>query len=626
MDITNLVQSETICLDLKATTKEAALKELVELLHDAKKLTDKDQFLADLWAREEIGNTGFEDGIAIPHAKSSAVAKPAVAVGISRSGIDYGAEDGERSNVFFMLASPDGDDHHHIEVLAQLSTKLIEEEFIDQLKQAESIEAALLLITESTPEPYFEQDNLAQALSIEPLSPFKRHLARVKEHLLFGTSHMIPFIVAGGVLLSLSVMMTGHAALPEQGVLADMAHMGIAGLTLFTAVLGGYIAYSIADKPGLAPGMIGTWVAVDQYNTGFLGAIVVGFFAGYFVLLLKQIKLPDSMTSLGSIFIYPLAGTFATCGLVMWLIGAPISATMNALNLLLTDMAGSGKVVLGAVLGAMTAFDMGGPVNKVATLFAQTQVNTQPWLMGGVGIAICTPPLGLALATLLSPNKFRRDEREAGKAAGIMGMIGISEGAIPFAAADPTRVLPAIVAGGIVGNVIGFMFHVINHAPWGGWIVLPVVDGKLGYIVGTVAGALTTACIVILLKKTVREDEEYDSFRRAYSSVQTEGEADVLAVTSCPSGVAHTFLAAKSLEKAAYSMGIKIKVETQGADGINNRITELDIARAKLVIFAHDVAIKEPERFSNIAIIDVSTKDAMHNAAALIKSKRSLVK
>jgi len=626
MDITNLVQSETICLNLKATTKEEALKELVELLNDAGKLADKEQFLADLWAREEIGNTGFEDGIAIPHAKSSAVAKPAVAVGISRSGIDYGAEDGELSDVFFMLASPDGDDHHHIEVLAQLSTKLIEEEFIEQLKQAESVETALLLITESTPDPYWEQEYLAQDLSIEPLSPVKRHLARVKEHLLFGTSHMIPFIVAGGVLLSLSVMMTGHAALPEQGVLADMANMGIAGLTLFTAVLGGYIAYSIADKPGLAPGMIGSWVAVDQYNTGFLGAIAVGFFAGYFVLLLKQIKLPDSMSSLGSIFVFPLVGTFATCGLVMWLIGAPISATMNALNVLLTDMAGSGKIVLGAVLGAMTAFDMGGPVNKVATLFAQTQVNTQPWLMGGVGIAICTPPLGLALATLLSPNKFKRDEREAGKAAGIMGMIGISEGAIPFAAADPARVLPAIVAGGIVGNVTGFMFHVINHAPWGGWIVLPVVDGKLGYVLGTLAGALTTACIVILLKKTVREDEEYDSFRRAYSSVQGEGEAEVLAVTSCPSGVAHTFLAAKSLEKAAYLMGVRIKVETQGADGVNNRITALDIARAKLVIFAHDVAIKEPERFRNIAIIDVSTKDAMHNAAALIKSKRNLVK
>ena len=431
---------------------------------------------------------------------------------------------------------------------------------------------------------------------------------------------MIPFVVAGGVLLSLSVMMSGHGAVPESGVLADIAQMGIAGLTLFTAVLGGYIAYSMADKPGLAPGMIGSWVAVNQYNTGFLGAIVVGFFAGFVVNLLKKIKLPDSMISLSSIFIYPLVGTFVTCGAVMWVIGAPIAQVMLEMNQMLTGMAGSGKVVLGSLLGAMTAFDMGGPINKVATLFAQTQVNTQPWLMGGVGIAICTPPLGMALATFLSPKKFKRDEREAGKAAGIMGMIGISEGAIPFAAADPARVLPAVVAGGIVGNVVGFMFHVVNHAPWGGWIVLPVVDGKIGYIVGTLAGALTTAAIVILLKKNVVEGDEL-SYQSAGGSVTEEGQADVLAITSCPSGVAHTFLAAKSLEKAAHHLGVRIKVETQGANGIGNRITQKDIERARVVIFAHDVAIKEVERFANVKILDVSTKEAMLNAQALIMRK-----
>ncbi|MDO6498975.1 fructose-specific PTS transporter subunit EIIC [Photobacterium sanguinicancri] len=618
MDITDLIEPEIICLDLKARTKEGVLKELVDLLDVAGKLADKDQFLTDVWKREEIGNTGFDEGIAIPHAKSYAVAKPAVAVGISRGGIDYGAEDGELSDVFFMLASPDGHDHHHIEVLAQLSSKLIEDNFVTKLKAAVSIEEVLDLLIDIDPvslaPPAF--------VAAEPLSPLKQHLAHIKEHLLFGTSHMIPFIVAGGVLLSLSVMMSGHGGLPETGILADIAQMGIAGLTLFTAVLGGYIAYSIADKPGLAPGMIGSWIAVNHYHTGFLGAIVVGFFAGFVVRVLKKITLPDSMSSLGSIFIYPLVGTFATCGAVMWLIGAPIASAMITLNEWLTGMAGSGKVLLGTILGGMTAFDMGGPINKVATLFAQTQVNTQPWLMGGVGIAICTPPLGLALATFLSPKKFKRDEREAGKAAGIMGMIGISEGAIPFAAADPARVLPAIVAGGIVGNVTGFLFHVLNHAPWGGWIVLPVVDGKLGYIIGTLLGALTTACIVIALKKNVVEDDDQGIGVVNHGSVEGEGEADILAVTSCPSGVAHTFLAAKSLEKAAYSMGVKIKVETQGANGINNRITEKDIASAKLVIFAHDVAIKEPERFKNIAIIDVCTKDAMLNASALIQSKR----
>lgn len=181
---------------------------------------------------------------------------------------------------------------------------------------------------------------------------------------------------------------------------------------------------------------------------------------------------------------------------------------MESLNLWLQGMAGASKAFLGAILGGMTAFDMGGPVNKVATLFAQTQVGTQPWLMGGVGVAICVPPLGMFLATLLSPKRYTPEEREAGKAAGIMGCIGITEGAIPFAAADPLRVIPAIVLGGIVGNVTAFMLGVLNHAPWGGLIVLPVVDGRLFYLLATIAGSVTTALIVNALKKPITEREE----------------------------------------------------------------------------------------------------------------------
>lgn len=199
-------------------------------------------------------------------------------------------------------------------------------------------------------------------------------------------------------------------------------------------------------------------------------------------------------------------------------------------------------------------------------------------------------------------------------------VLWITEGAIPFAAADPARVIPAIVAGGIVGNITGFLFNVLNHAPWGGWIVLPVVDGKFGYIVGTLMGALTTAVIVILLKKTVIEDDESDVKNTVFESIKSEGEADILAITACPSGVAHTFLAAKSLEKAAHRLGLKIKVETQGADGINNRITPLDVKNAKLVIFAHDVAIKEPQRFAGMRSIDIGTKEAMHNGEQLLKA------
>ncbi|HAS8090549.1 TPA: PTS fructose transporter subunit IIA, partial [Vibrio vulnificus] len=263
MDMTNLIEPEVICLDLKANSKEDVLIELVEMLDKAGKLTDKQQFLRDIWLREEIGNTGFEEGIAIPHAKSHAVALPAVVVGISRQGIDYGAEDGQLSDVFFMLASPDGEDHHHIEVLAQISSKLIEEGFVEKLKAAEDIDQARALFVGHNGVDTLQEHGMGEFVH-QPLSPMAQRVARIKEHLLFGTSHMMPFIVAGGVLLSLSVMISGHGAVPEQGVLADIAQMGIAGLTLFTVVLGGYIAYSMADKPGLAPGMIGTWIAVNQ--------------------------------------------------------------------------------------------------------------------------------------------------------------------------------------------------------------------------------------------------------------------------------------------------------------------------------------------------------------------------
>ncbi|AJR05104.1 PTS fructose transporter subunit EIIC [Photobacterium gaetbulicola] len=335
----------------------------------------------------------------------------------------------------------------------------------------------------------------------------KSQLSVLKRHLLTGTSHMLPFVVAGGVLLALSVMLGGKGAVPEGVFLEGLWDMGIAGFTLFVPVLGGYIAYSIADRPALAPGMIGAYLA-NQVQAGFLGAIVVGFIAGYVVLQLKRIPLSNKLKAISTYFILPIGGTFIVSGLVIWVIGTPIAMAMESMNLWLQGMAGASKAFLGMVLGGMTAFDMGGPINKVATLFAQTQVGTQPWLMGGVGIAICVPPLGMFLATLLSPKRYTDEEREAGKAAGIMGCIGITEGAIPFAAADPMRVLPSIVVGGMVGNVVGFMFNVLNHAPWGGLIVLPVVDGRLFYIVGIAAGALTTALMVNALKKPIEQRQD----------------------------------------------------------------------------------------------------------------------
>ncbi|WDG11460.1 fructose-specific PTS transporter subunit EIIC [Vibrio campbellii] len=455
-------------------------------------------------------------------------------------------------------------------------------------------------------------------------SDFKKILSTMKGHLLFGTSHMLPFIVAGGVLLALAVMASGKGAVPADGLLADISNIGIKGLVLFPIILGGFIGYSIADKPALAPAMISSGIMADM-GGGFLGCIVAGFIAGGVVFQLKKIPLSANMTALGAYFIYPLLGTLISAGIVLWGIGEPIKIFMASMNEFLASMAGASKVVLGTILGGMTAFDMGGPINKVATLFAQTQVDTQPWLMGGVGIAICTPPLGMALATFLFKKKFTKQEQEAGKAAAIMGSIGISEGAIPFAANDPVRVLPSIVAGGIVGCVFGFLTDVLLHAPWGGLITAPVSSNIPMYVVGIALGSLTTAVIVGFWKPVAEEEAEDEIAEAAPAQAQAapaagEGEYDIVAVTCCPSGVAHTFMAAKALEKAGAAAGLKIKVETQGQNGIQNRITDLDVANAKLVILAHDIQVKDAHRFAKANVVECSTKEAMRNAATLVKA------
>ena len=216
----------------------------------------------------------------------------------------------------------------------------------------------------------------------------RENLKIVKRHLLTGTSHMIPFIVSGGILLALSVMVNpqgiSQSTVNNQIFVSGLSEIGHAGLTLFIPVLGGYIAYSIAERPGLAPGMCGAWVA-KSVGAGFLGGIAAGFIAGVIVNYLKKIELPLSLKSLGAIFLYPVVGTLLTGGIVFWLIGKPISFVMSSLTSWLAHMNDIGLVPLGAILGSMTAFDMGGPINKVATLFAQTQVDTLPYLMGGVG-------------------------------------------------------------------------------------------------------------------------------------------------------------------------------------------------------------------------------------------------
>lgn len=348
------------------------------------------------------------------------------------------------------------------------------------------------------------------------MSDSKGVLKNTRQHLMTGVSYMIPFVVAGGVLLALSVLLYGSAAVPPEGTwLNQLFNIGAAGLGLMVPILAGFIAFSIADRPGIAPGAIGGYLA-SQIGAGFLGGLIAGLLAGVVVFYLKKIKVPSIMRSVMPIFVIPLVGTLIVGGLMVWVIGTPVAGIMTAMNAWLQGLGTGNLVLLGIVLGAMIAFDMGGPINKVAYGFGAAMVGTidpatglaSPValrIMAAIGVAICTPPIGMGIATLLAPKKYTSEEKEAGKAGILMGLIGITEGAIPFAAADPLRVIPSIITGSAAGAVTAMILGAGNPAPWGGWIVLPVASGKFGYIIATLVGVAVTALLVNILKKPVRE-------------------------------------------------------------------------------------------------------------------------
>lgn len=332
----------------------------------------------------------------------------------------------------------------------------------------------------------------------------KKSASVFRRWILTGTSHTLPFLAAGSILYSLTYLYPLPEALSRQ-----LMAIGETGILLFPCILGGFIAYAMADKAGLAPGIISAGIASGA-GGGMIGGLVTGFVAGAVVILLKKIRLPIELKSLGAIFLYPLIGSLIAGLITLWALAQPCAYLMRALTLQLQSAGIFEKIVLGAVLGAMTAYDMGGPVNKIATLFAQLQIITLPWLMGGVAIAITTPPLGMALACALAPGKYTQEEKRLKKPAVLMGLVGISEGALPYASQDPKAVIPAVVAGGVSGNICAFLLGVINHAPWGGLIVLPVVEKIPQYLLSLVLGVIVTAAVANLLKKELPEKEEKD--------------------------------------------------------------------------------------------------------------------
>ncbi|KAA8603073.1 fructose-specific PTS transporter subunit EIIC [Vibrio cyclitrophicus] len=621
--ITTLINQDLIKLSLSADSKEDVFKELIDVLYAQGRISDKAQFLADIKAREEQGNTGFEEGIALPHAKSAAVIKPAVVIGVHKQGIEYGADDGQPSKLFFMIASPDGGDNHHIEVLAELSSKLIEEGFIESFMNAQSEQEALELLL-SKPEPSETETNVekqgfiigvtgcpagvahtylaAEALekgaaalgydikvetngsigvknsptqeeiertdaivvacdkqvdmarfagkrviSTNVKAPIKDAQGLIKQalnapsyqaeqtptnqsvvekasqarsdlyrYLMNGVSHMIPFVVTGGLLIALALAIGGEPsesgmAIPAGSMWNQILEVGVVAFTLMIPILAGYIAYAIADRPALTPGLIGGWIANNgsfygaDAGTGFIGAIIAGLLVGYFVKWITSFNYHKFVQPLVPIMIAPITGSLFIAGLFIFVIGAPIAGLMDALTALLTSMSTGNVVLLGIVLGGMAGFDMGGPFNKVAFLFSVGMIASgQTQFMGAMACAIPVAPLGMAIATRLGRkfDLFESSEIEAGKAAGAMGLVGISEGAIPFAAQDPMSVIPANVLGSMTAAVMAFSFGITNSVAHGGPVV--ALLGAMNYpmlaLLCMASGAGVTAVTCIALK------------------------------------------------------------------------------------------------------------------------------
>lgn len=332
----------------------------------------------------------------------------------------------------------------------------------------------------------------------------KEHLLQIKTYLLTGVSYAIPFIACGGILIAAAI---AFAPITPTGpdfsgspVLGLIFEIGNASFALMFSVLAGYISFAMASKPGLVPGFIGGYFA-GTINAGFLGALAAGLVAGYIVNGIKQLPVPKFIRPVMPILIIPILSSFVVGVLMLKVIGPPISEFMSVLAEWLRQMGYGNAVVLAMVLGGMIAFDMGGPVNKAAFFFGAAMIREGNYqVMGAVAAAICTPPLGLGLATLLRRHLWTKEEQDAGMASLAMGFIGITEGAIPFAAANPVRVLPCTIAGSMLAAAIAMVAGVGGHAPHGGPIVLPVIDHRLAYIAAILAGTLCTALTINFLK------------------------------------------------------------------------------------------------------------------------------
>lgn len=620
MRINDILRKDLMIMDLQATTKEAVIDEMIQKLAQQDVISDADTFKSGIMNREAQTSTGLGNGIAMPHSKNKAVKNPAVLFAKSNKGVDYQALDDQPVELFFMIAAPEGGNDLHLQVLASLSRKLVDDELVDRLKQVQSAkEVQAIFEEEEEPEEvqvreeaadtsgdkkfvvavtacptgiahtYMAEDSLKKkaaqmgvdirvetngtdgaknvltkdeirradgvivaadkkvdmnrfdgkpvlqrpvadgikkaeelinlaasgsasilkadgqaADSTEDSEP-KSLWQSVYKDLMNGVSHMLPFVVGGGILLALSFLF--EAQLGEESVLfTSLNTIGGSAFQFLIPILAGYIAYSIADRPGLLPGMAGGFLAV-QSDAGFLGGLVAGFVAGYVMNLIKKLlkNMPKSLEGLKAILLYPFLGLLAV-GLLMYFLVGPFFAVINNGMISFLENLGTGNaVILGAVLGGMMAVDMGGPVNKAAYafsigIFGDTGDGS---LMAAVMVGGMIPPLAIAFSTFLFRNKFTKLEQQSGISNLAMGISFITEGAIPFAATDPLRVIGSSVLGSAIGGGLTQLWNVAIPAPHGGLFVVGIGTNPWFFVAALLIGSLITAVIMGLWKPVV---------------------------------------------------------------------------------------------------------------------------
>lgn len=633
MRIRDLLSKEGIELNANPKNKEEAINMIVDLMVSTGKIDDAEKYRKGVFSREEEGSTGIGEGIAIPHCKSDAVNAPGLAAMVVPEGVDFDSLDGEKANLFFLIAAPDTRENVHLDVLSKLSVLLMNEEFTGKLRNAKSVDEFLDIIDAAEDEKDEAQvaaeevknekkfvvavtgcptgiahtfmaaealekkakemglsikvetrgaggaKNVLTAEEIEraegvivaadtqvPMERFagKRVIQckvadgiskaesllteivsgnvsvykagekaeKVKEtgketvghkiykNLMNGVSHMLPFVVGGGILIAIAFLIDGllvdlnslsEAERGNFGSITEAAALfkkiGGFAFDFMLPILAGFIAMSIADRPGLVVGFVGGAIAKSG-TSGFLGALVAGFAAGYIIKLLTLVfsKLPKSLDGLKTILLYPLVGTLLIGLLMIFAIEPPVGALNTAINNGLNSLNGASAILLGALLGGMMSVDMGGPVNKAAYVFGAGSIAAGNYnIMAAVMIGGMVPPIAIALATLIFKNRFSEEERKAGPTNFIMGLSFITEGAIPFAAADPLRVIPACVVGSAVAGALSMVFKCTLMAPHGGIFVVPTIGQPLLYLLALVIGSVV-GCIMLGILKKKREE------------------------------------------------------------------------------------------------------------------------